>query len=221
MKNYSTTRYAYTPKRNVVWREICRWLNRRWISPFSRILELGSGYGDFIGGIVGKDKLAIEKDDGFAPFYEKLQGVTVRWADAVAAFSQLPSSSRDVIFASNFFEHFSLEQVQLLLKEVIRVLAPRGKLIVLQPNFKFCSAHYFDDWTHRTPFSHISFSDLLETSGFCIDHCYPRFLPFSFKTRLPVFGWLVRCYLASPYKPRAAQFLMVATKSASSMENQP
>lgn len=220
MKDYSTTRYLYTPKRSIVWREICSWLNRRWISSNSRILELGSGYGDFIKSIAGTDKLAVEMDRGFAPYLEKIPGVKVLWIDAMEGLTQLPPSSRDIIFASNFFEHFCVEDARMLLKEVFRVLSPDGRLIVLQPNYKFCANHYFDDWTHKTAFSHISFSDLLEVSGFRVERSYPKFLPFSFKTRSPVFGWLVRLYLVSPFKPRGAQFLMVAQKPGEGTGNQ-
>lgn len=212
MKGYTTTRYAYSPKRRVVWREICRWLNRRWIPASARILELGCGYGDFIGHISGTDKLAIEKDRNFSAYLNKLLDVKVLWDDALAALSRLPASSRDVVFASNFFEHFSLADVQRQLAEILRVLTPRGRLIVVQPNFKLCAADYFDDWTHCTVFSHVSFCDLLAVSGFEVARIEAKFLPFSLKSKWPVLPLLVRCYLSSPFKPGAAQFLVVAAK---------
>ena len=37
-------------------------------------------------------------------------------------------------------------------------------------------------------------------------------MPFSMKSRLPVAEWLVRLYLALPFRPLAGQFLVIAEK---------
>jgi hypothetical protein len=83
----------------------------------------------------------------------------------------------------------------------------------VQPNFKYCAASYFDDYTHLQVFTHISLADLLETRGFKVVHVEGRFVPLSVKSsRLPISGALVRAYLALPVRPLGAQMLVVAEK---------
>ena len=210
MKTYTTTRYDFLPKRKLVWEEICRYLNRHFISEDASVLELGSGYGDFIGNILAKERVAIEKNIFFKKCSSNYLDITVHWADALSALKKIPKQSFDVVFCSNYFEHFELPEIQDQLDMISDILKPGGKLLVLQPNYQLCSKLYFDDWTHKSIFSHISFSDLLETHGFYIDKCMKKFLPFSMKSRFPINRLLVRFYLKSPIKPFAGQFLIVA-----------
>jgi SAM-dependent methyltransferase len=118
------------------------------------------------------------------------------------------------VFASNFFEHFTLEQGAEILAEVRRVLRPGGRFIAVQPNFRLEPRRYFDDYTHRTAYTDQGFADFLRASGFRVTHEEPRFTPFSMKSRLPVSETLVRLYLALPWRPLAGQFLVVAEKEA-------
>ena len=210
MKNYVTTRYPYAPERRMVWEEICRYLNRHYISGDSDILELGCGYGDFIGNIHSRNRVAVEKDLAFKEYLADYPNVTVHYLDAKSALSTFPKKSFDVVFCSNFLEHFEIPEVRDLLNSISDILKPGGKLVVLQPNFQLCSSLYFDDWTHKSIFSHVSFSDLLECHGFTIKSCIKKFLPFSMKSKLPISRRLVRLYLNSPVKPFAMQFLIVA-----------
>lgn len=211
MKNYTTTRFTFHPERRVVWKEICRYLNRHFISDCATVLELGSGYGDFIGNIKAKERLAIEKDIRFKQYSERYNDVTFHFADVLSIPSIVSRDSIDVVFCSNFFEHFEISDIQEQLSLIKTILKHDGKLIILQPNYQLCSRHYFDDWTHKSIFTHNSLSDFLETQGFHIVRRFKRFLPFSMKSRLPISKFLVRLYLNSWIKPFAAQFLIVAT----------
>jgi predicted SAM-dependent methyltransferase len=73
----------------------------------------------------------------------------------------LGSGSLGTVFASNFFEHFTIEQASGILSEADRVLRPRGRLIAVQPNFRLEPRRYFDDYTHRTAFTDNGFRDFL------------------------------------------------------------
>ena len=95
--------------------------------------------------------------------------------------------------------------------DLCRLLKPEGRLIVIQPNFRYASKQYFDDYTHRAVFTDVSLPNLLRAHGFQIDHVQPRFLPYSMRhSRLPIRPWSVRAYLASPIKPFAGQMLVIA-----------
>jgi hypothetical protein len=91
-------------------------------------------------------------------------------------------------------------------------LRPGGRLIVVQPNFRLQPRRYFDDYTHKTIFTDNGFRDFLKSEGWTIAHAEPRFMPFSMKSRFPTAEWLVRLYLASPIRPLAGQFLVVAER---------
>ena len=51
-----------------------------------------------------------------------------------------------LIFASNILEHLSKEEFEKTLKEIKRILKKKGKLIIIQPNFKYAYKEYYDDF---------------------------------------------------------------------------
>ena len=118
------------------------------------------------------------------------------------------------MFASNLLEHLEWPSIERTLDEVRRALKPGGRLILLQPNFRYCAGTYFDDYTHRTIFTHVGLADLLASRGFEVERVVPRFLPFSFKSRGPKWGFLVALYLRLPWRPLARQMLVVARRPA-------
>jgi len=204
--SYHQTRFKYDPERAAVWRPICRYLQR-----FTRdnepLLDLGAGYGEFTRFIEAKEKWALDINPEPAKY----------WAEGVHPLIQsvldpLPFAPNvlGTVFTSNLFEHFALDEVRAILCEVRRVLAPDGRLIVVQPNFRLEPNRYYDDYTHKTPFTDVGFADFLAASGWRIVHVEPRFMPFSMKSRLPKWSWLVELYLALPYRFAAGQFLVVA-----------
>jgi len=73
-------------------------------------------------------------------------------------------SSFDVIYSKSFIEH--LYYPERYLKEAYRVLKPGGKLITLVPDWESNYKIYFDDFTHRTPFTNIALSDAYKMYGF-------------------------------------------------------
>jgi len=85
--------------------------------------------------------------------------------------------------------------------------------VIVQPNFRLEPRRYYDDYTHRTAYTDGGFRDFLKSLGWRIVHSEPRFMPFSMKSRFPVALWLIRLYLASPVRPLAGQFLVIAEKS--------
>lgn len=118
----------------------------------------------------------------------------------------------DVVFASNLLEHLTAGETEKLLSEAKRVLKPAGKLILLQPNFTYAFKHYFDDFTHKQIFTHVGLEDLLKAFDFKIIKNFPKFMPYTMRSKLPTYSWLVKLYLFSPLKPFAGQMLIVAEK---------
>ena len=190
----------------MVWAAICRYL-RPYVPPAGRVLDLGAGYCSFANHVEAAERHALDREPSFAA--HAAPGVTthVGRCEDLGAFGD---GSLDVVFASNLLEHLDWPSVDRTLAEVRRVLKPAGRLLLVQPNFRYCSREYFDDYTHRTIFTHVALADLLGARGFAVERVDPRFLPFSFKSRAPKWGFLVALYLRLPVRPFAKQMLVVA-----------
>jgi len=202
---------GYTPylkSRRGVWREIVRHVQKD-AGEVHTLVELGTGYCDFINQFPARRKIGYDIRSDVQQFAEA--GVDIRTESAVE-LSGLENSSVDLVFASNFMEHLCREEHDVLLPRISDVLSHRGRLILIQPNYRLNPEHYFDDETHRTIFSDENIAPFLEVYALKVLKLIPKFLPFSMKSRLPKWPFLVRLYLTSPVKPLAGQMYVVAVK---------
>ena len=120
-----------------------------------------------------------------------------------------------MIFISNFLEHIKEKEIIIIIMDSIyKVLKPDGKVIILQPNIKYCYKQYWDFFDHHTPISDSSLKELLLLTGFEIEKIIPRFLPFSTKQNLPKHPFFVWIYLKIPilWKVFGKQALAIAMK---------
>jgi SAM-dependent methyltransferase len=210
-ENYHESRFRYDARRDRIWREVCRYLQTKYVVKSSCVLELGAGYCHFINNICASQKHAL---DIFPRLKEYASPDVVCRIGTCTDLSSYADSSFDVVFASNLFEHLDRAELEKTAGEVRRVLTVGGRLILLQPNFRYAFREYFDDYTHKFVFTDLSLADFLVNEGYSIDDVQPKFLPFSMKSKAPKFPWLVRLYLASPYRPLAGQMLVVASRQS-------
>lgn len=213
-EEYFKTRFTYDPRRDIVWKEVARYIQEKHIPQDSRVLDLGAGYCDFINNINARERYAM---DIFSQLSDHAaEGVTALNADCTD-LSYFSDDSLDVVFASNLFEHLTREELFATTAEIKRVLHSDGRLILLQPNFKYCFKTYFDDFTHLQIFTDNGMIDFLEVSGLKIEKMYAKFIPVNMKStlklELPRLDYLVRLYLNFPIKPLAGQMLVVAQNS--------
>lgn len=205
---YFETRYSPHPDRNRVWKAICEYL-QPFIPPYGTVLEVGPGYCDFINQIQAGVKYAVDVN----PDVARLCGPDVQFLQATPIESiDLPPHSVDVVMASNLLEHLSPQQCSNLFDRFDDVLKATGRVIVIQPNYFYSYRRYWDDFTHVRAFSHVSLSDFLVSRGYRLLRVEKRFLPFSFKSFLPKSYWITRLYLASFWRPLAAQMLVIAQR---------
>lgn len=178
------------------------------------VLELGAGYGSWIRSIDCRKKFALDVNPGLQKIFtdagiEDAKTIVGSCTD-LGHFSE---SSVDIVLASNLLEHLDRDEVVQCFSEVARVLRPGGRFCVIQPNFALCPESYFDDYTHKTIFTHVSLKDWLESSGFRVTHTFKRFLPLSMKDSSAAnLTFLVPLYLRSPWKPKAGQMAVIAEK---------
>jgi SAM-dependent methyltransferase len=201
----------YHKSRRGVWREIVRYV-RKDTGDVGILVELGTGYCDFINQFPAKRKIGYDIRHQVLKFAEA--GVDIR-TESAAELSGIENDSVDLVFASNFMEHLWPEEHDVLLPRISDVLRHRGRLILIQPNYLLNPEHYFDDETHRTIFSDENIIPFLEGYGLRVLRLIPKFLPFSMKSSLPKWPFLVRLYLNSPVKPLAGQMYVVAAKGKS------
>ena len=138
----------------------CSALHRHVLNPINRArharrshrcLEIGPGAGIYVGHITGNSTAGFETVDVFSH----------RGATYVAdASRRLPfaTATFDLVYASHIIEHVPWYQVDMTLKEWVRVLKPGGRLEVWTPNGlriakafveaeeRACADFHADDW---------------------------------------------------------------------------
>jgi ubiquinone/menaquinone biosynthesis C-methylase UbiE len=204
-KEYFTTRFSYDDRRENVWKRVAHYL-KRYIPANATVLDLGAGYCSFINNVEAKEKHALDIFTDLKKY--AAQGVQCH-VQSSTHMPSLKTSHFDIVFASNFFEHLSHEDAQKTLSEIKRILKKNGRLIIIQPNFKYSYREYYDDYTHVATYTEVSLCDFLSSEGFTVMECIPRFLPFSVKSRFSFLYFLIPLYLRLPYRPLAKQMLVV------------
>ncbi|MDP7115954.1 MAG: class I SAM-dependent methyltransferase [Candidatus Woesearchaeota archaeon] len=205
-ERYYKTRFTFNKKRDKVWSAIVSHI-QKYIPKEAIVLDLGCGYGNFINNVQAKEKHAIDLNKDFKSHLA--ENVQFK-AGSVLDLKHLKKNYFDVVFASNLLEHLDHKENDSLLQSIKSLLKPEGRLILIQPNYRYSQKKYFDDYTHKTAHSHVSIRDLLNAKGFSVVKLVPRFLPFSLKSKLPKSKLLTKIYLKLPYKPFAKQMLIVA-----------
>lgn len=210
LTGYHDVHLTPDPARTVVWEAVAAHL-APWLPPEGTVLEIGAGYCDWINSVHAARRVAVDMWPRFASY--AADGVEATVLDAATELWKLQDASFDAVLASNVLEHFTPEVVPTVVAGIARLLRTGGRFLVIQPNFRYAARTYFDDYTHRSIFTHVSLPALLRAQGFAIDRIEPRFLPYSMRgVRVPITRWLVAAYLRSPLKPGAGQMLVIATK---------
>jgi len=206
--SYFDARYKPHPGRARVWKAIVEYI-QEFISPSSRVADIGAGYCDFINQIDAATRYAVDTN----PDVARLVAPGVEFVSAASIETiDLPEHSLDVAFISNVLEHLSHERCAVLFDRLDKLLTANGRVIVIQPNYFYCYRRYWDDFTHVRAFSHVSLRDFLVSRSYRIVRMEKRFLPFSFESPLPKSYWMTKLYLASSWRPLAGQMMVVAQR---------
>lgn len=210
---------AELARKHAIWEVLCRHFFQRYVDPSATVVDIGAGYCEFINNIRAGRKIAVDLN----PDVRRFAAAEVEVVNAsCTAISQLAAASVDVVFMSNFLEHLPNKQLVLdTFRETHRILKSGGKIIVLQPNIRFLPGEYWDFFDHHTPLTDQSLVEGLQLAGFETDTVYPRFLPYTTKSRLPQAPALVRLYLSFPiiWRLLGKQALVVAVKREQDTRN--
>jgi 2-polyprenyl-3-methyl-5-hydroxy-6-metoxy-1,4-benzoquinol methylase len=179
-------------RKDAIWREICAHL-QRYVPIDGSVLDVGCDRGYFIRHIRARERWATDTRDMRAALPPDIT--------FVQAQGQRLELGRtfDRIFMSNLLEHLpGSDAVIALLARCRELLAPDGRVIVLQPNIRLIGGSYWDFIDHRVALTERSLEEAAHQAGLRPVKVVTRFLPYTTKSRMPSHPLLVRAYLAFP-----------------------
>lgn len=183
-------------RKNRIWQVLCRHFFQDHVDSGDTVLDIAAGYCESIPHIVSRRRTAWDLSEEVrahtGPGVEVVQGTSTD-------LSSLPNELIDGVFASNFFE-----RLLRTLAAVRRVLRPGGRLLILQPDIRYAGGAYWDFFDHHLPLSERSLVEALEFAALKPTEVRPRFLPFTSKSVLPQYPFLVWLHL----KVRIAQRIL-------------
>jgi SAM-dependent methyltransferase len=198
--------------RRSVWRVLCRQIFSRFIAPDSSVLDLGSGYCEFINQITAARKYAMDLNPATATHADP--EVSVLQQDCSDEWQLLPSTL-DAVFTSNFFEHLpDKAALERTIHSAFRCLRPGGRLVAMGPNIRHTGPAYWDFYDHYIALTDLSLIELLRKCGFEIECSHAQFLPYTMADGRRYPAWVLQAYLGVPlfWKFFGRQFLIVARK---------
>ena len=197
-------------ERNKVWGVISQYITSLAGSPI-RVLDPACGLGEFINFCPSEEKWAADLGmDGTA------LSPDIKFLSGAFLDIDLPDDYFDLIYLSNVLEHLPSQiSVNEFLVHARKKLRTGGVLIVMGPNFKYCADEYFDCADHTTILTHVAVEEHLAAAGLETNLVVARFLPYSFRSRLPSYKITTRLYLSLPivWKILGKQFLLVSQKN--------
>lgn len=198
--------------RRRLWQVLVTDFLNQWIPTDGCVLDLGAGDCAFINAVNARRRIAVDVNPevtaSAAPGVEVVVGKLE---------PHRFSGECDLVMASNVFEHLATtDELLTLLHACAGVLRPDGRLIVLQPNFKYAYRNFYDYLDHSLPLTEASLSEALELAGFQIERVEPRFLPYSVKKQRITASWALRLYLRLKplWRVFGKQMLIVAKANA-------
>ena len=138
--------------------------------PNAIALDLGCGRGEWLELLQDHQVSAsgIDLDDGMLSACKE-KGLNVQTGDAIAHLKSLPNESLSIVSGFHIAEHLSLNDLQMLIKEALRVLKPAGLLILEAPNtanLVVGTSSFYLDPTHQRPLPSALLSFLTSYLGF-------------------------------------------------------
>ena len=127
------------------------------------ILDIGCGRGEFTNGFIncGLEAYAVDQLDTCKKYFPK---VILKTSDIENDGIPYPDKMFDVVYSKSVIEHFF--QPEILVKEKMRVLKPGGLAITLCPSWEYNFRFFYEDYSHRSPFTRTSLNDILLAHGF-------------------------------------------------------
>jgi SAM-dependent methyltransferase len=197
MADYIATIYNETERPKTVYpgRLAAYLMEYAGLKPGMSLLEVGCGRCEFLRGFAACG-LNVTGVDISPQAREYAPELPIFAADIEQDPLPFPDCSFDVVYSKSFIEH--LWNPDKYFREAWRVLKEGGVLLTLVPDWESCYKIYFDDFTHRTPFTCVALHDLYRCCDFTevSTRCF-RQLPVTWK-----YPWMnIICRMIAPFVP--------------------
>lgn len=191
---FSSSDQAFKVK---LWEILVKDFLQSYIPKDSVLLDIAGGFCEFLNAAQAKEKHLVDLNPR-SPEYAT-SAIHIHSCHVLDASKHISKNSIDVCFVSNFFEHLpSFQELLKVLAMIHELLKPGGRLIIIQPNYRFAYKEYFDFVDHMLPISDRSLTESLEACHFRIEKMIPRFLPFSTKSKAAS-TLALKAYLRMPF----------------------
>lgn len=144
--------------------QLCRYLFDRFnMKKKDKLLDIGCGRGDFLKGFkdLGLDVHGMDCEKSDSPM---LRDIKVRYADIETESFPFDAQMFDIVFSKSIIEH--LFNPENFMKECHRVLKPGGRIIIMTPDWISQMKIFFNDYTHRQPYTVTAVKDILDIFKF-------------------------------------------------------
>lgn len=144
--------------------QLCKYLFDRFnMNKGQRLIDIGCGRGEFLYNFkeLGLIVNGIDCEEYSSNF---LKDIEIRYIDLEKASIPFDDETFDIVFSKSMIEH--MHDPSNFLHEVHRILKTGGIAIIMTPDWMSNMKIYFDDYTHRTPFTINSMRDALKMFGF-------------------------------------------------------
>jgi ubiquinone/menaquinone biosynthesis C-methylase UbiE len=160
--------------------------DRYHMKPGNKILDLGCGRGDFLNGFIkcGLIGYGIDQSDAAKEYCPEAAEILQGNIDEILPYED---ATFDYIYSKSVIEHFYYPEK--LVTEIYRVLKPRGLVITMTPDWEAVYKTFYEDYTHRTPFTVTSLQDILLIQGFENVKC-EKFRQLPFLWRMPYLSFI-------------------------------
>jgi SAM-dependent methyltransferase len=175
------------------------------------VLDVAGGTGEFINAVPAQERWLIDWVNYPGEIDPAVKVVVGNILEA-----ELPEGHFDGVFVSNFLEHLlTQDSVAEVLGKLRQLVRPGGVVVIMGPNFRYCSKVYFDCADHTLALTHVSVEEHLHAAGFDKVEVRPKYLPYSFRGLLPPSPKLTRAYLKlRPFHAiLGKQFLLIAERN--------
>jgi len=127
------------------------------------MLEIGCGRGEMLKNFkdLGLDVKGVDLSPE-APDYNK--DIEIKVCNVEDEMLPYEDNSFDIIYSKSVLEHLFYPETYM--KEAYRVLKPNGIILTLTPDWESTYKTFYDDPTHRTPFTVVSLSNILKMNNF-------------------------------------------------------
>jgi SAM-dependent methyltransferase len=197
-------------EREAVWGPIARFVHEQLGRP-RRVLDPAAGRCEFINSVPAEERWAVDR----VAFEEASRRPGIRFVLGDAMEVELPDEHFDGVFVSNFLEHLaSPDAVAAILRRMRVAMRPGGRIAAMGPNYRYCVREYWDCADHYLALTHVTIEEHLYAAGLEPVRSIPRFLPYSFRGRLPASKSLAGAYLRMPpvWRVLGKQYLVVAER---------